>query len=163
MKNFKIRRDLSIKAYGRDLFRIEATQDIKERGVKKGDIGGYIEKEENLYGNAWVFGNARVYGNAEVYGNARIFGNARVFDDAEVCGDEINKRSDVYNITANSQYDITITPLFMKIGCQWHTQKAWFNFTDVEIRKMDGETAVEWWRQWKPILMAICGLRGDNK
>lgn len=42
--------------------------------VNEGDLGGWIEKEENLsqYGDAWVFGNASVYGDARVSGNARI-------------------------------------------------------------------------------------------
>ncbi|PWE86719.1 phage related protein, partial [Eubacterium ramulus] len=36
--------------------------------VKVGDLGGWIEKEENLSHeeNAWVYGNAKVYDNAKV-------------------------------------------------------------------------------------------------
>ena len=36
--------------------------------VKEGDLGGWIEKEENLSqeGSTWVYGNATVYGNAEI-------------------------------------------------------------------------------------------------
>ena len=36
--------------------------------VKVGDLGGWLEKEENLAqeGKAWVWGNAKVWGNAEV-------------------------------------------------------------------------------------------------
>ena len=42
--------------------------------VVAGEIGGWIEKEENLSqsGNAWVSGNARVSGNASVSGNADV-------------------------------------------------------------------------------------------
>ena len=56
--------------------------------VSAGDLGGWIEKEENLNqeGNAWVSGNARVFGNAEVSGDAWVFGNAEVSGDAEVSG-----------------------------------------------------------------------------
>ena len=38
--------------------------------IKKGEIGGWIEKKENLdtAGNAWVSGNAWVYGDACVSG-----------------------------------------------------------------------------------------------
>ena len=39
---------------------------------KRGDKGGYIEKIENLSGNAWVYGDARVSGSARVYGNAWV-------------------------------------------------------------------------------------------
>ena len=42
--------------------------------VVAGEIGGWIECEENLSqsGNAWVSGNARVYGDARVSGDARV-------------------------------------------------------------------------------------------
>ena len=42
--------------------------------VKVGDLGGWIEKEENLSHeeNAWVYGDAEVCGNAKVYGNANM-------------------------------------------------------------------------------------------
>lgn len=56
-----------INAAGKKLFRIKALVDIEEYGVKKGDLGGWIEKEDNLSqsGNAWIFGEARVYGDAD--------------------------------------------------------------------------------------------------
>ena len=57
--------------------------------VKIGDLGGWIEKEENLSheGKAWVWGNAKVCGDAKVWGNAEVCGDAKVCGDAEVCGD----------------------------------------------------------------------------
>ena len=56
--------------------------------VKIGDLGGWIEKEENLSheGKAWVCGDAEVWGNAEVCGDAEVWGNAKVCGDAEVWG-----------------------------------------------------------------------------
>ena len=71
---------------GRKLFQIKALVSFGD--VKEGDLGGYIEKEENLShcGNAWVYGNAKVYGDAEVYGDAKVYGNAWVYGDAEVYG-----------------------------------------------------------------------------
>ena len=68
------------------LHRIRAVKSFSD--VNIGDIGGWIEKEENLSheGNAWVCGNAKVYGNAEVFDNAKVYGNAEVFDNAEVYG-----------------------------------------------------------------------------
>ena len=75
------------------LHRIRAV--VKFGVVNVGDLGGWIEKEENLShdGNAWVYGNAKVWGNAEVWGNAKVwgnaevYGNAKVWGNAEVCGD----------------------------------------------------------------------------
>ena len=42
--------------------------------VKEGELGGLVEKEENLdqSGDAWVSGDARVYGDAWVSGDARV-------------------------------------------------------------------------------------------
>lgn len=68
----------------RKLYRIRATQDLPLHKVKKGDLGGWLEKEENLSENAWVDEYAEVYGNAKVYGNAIIKGNAIVCENAKV-------------------------------------------------------------------------------
>ena len=68
-------------APGRTVKRIRALVAIPSRGVKPGDLGGYIESEKNLAqvsGNAWVSGNAQVYGDARVSGDAWVPGNARV-------------------------------------------------------------------------------------
>ena len=84
--------------FGRKLFQIKALVSFGD--VTAGDLGGYIEKEENLShdgtawvsgdalvsGNAWVSGDALVYGNARVYGDARVYGNARVSGNALVYG-----------------------------------------------------------------------------
>jgi len=50
--------------FGVTLNRIRAVTAIAALGIAAGDLGGWIEREENLqvYGNAWVYGNARVYG-----------------------------------------------------------------------------------------------------
>lgn len=71
---------------GRTLFRIRALKDFLD--VKAGDLGGWIESENNLSHSSysWVYNNAMVYGNAMVSDNARVFGNARVSDNAQVSG-----------------------------------------------------------------------------
>ena len=71
---------------GRTLKRIRALIAITAVGVLPGQLGGYIEHENNLshYGNAWVSDNARVSGNARVYGDAWVYGNAWVYGDAWV-------------------------------------------------------------------------------
>jgi len=79
---------------GHILFRIRAL--ISFGNVSRGDLGGWIEREENLsqvYGDAWVYGDAQVSGNARVYGDARVsgdawvYGDARVYENAWVSGD----------------------------------------------------------------------------
>ena len=51
---------------GTTLFQIKAEKDFGD--VSKGDLGGYIEKEDNLsqHGNAWIYGNARVSGKLKI-------------------------------------------------------------------------------------------------
>jgi predicted acyltransferase (DUF342 family) len=58
------------------------------RYLDTGELGGYIESEENLSqeGNARVSDNACVFGNALVSDNAEVFGNALVYDNALVFG-----------------------------------------------------------------------------
>ncbi len=65
---------------GRKLHRIRALRDFND--VKAGDLGGFIEKEENLSheGNCWVYNNAKVYDNAIIYGNAEIYGCAVIYN-----------------------------------------------------------------------------------
>lgn len=86
MKKFELTAD-RIEEKGVTLHRIKALIDFGD--VKAGELGGYVEKEENLsqYGNAWVYRHAKVFGNACVYGNAWVYDNAQVHGDAYVYGD----------------------------------------------------------------------------
>lgn len=111
-KKYKLLEKDTIKpyqAYPIILFRIEAKSEFGT--VKKGDKGGYIQKEDNLSaaGNAWIYDNARVEGdarvsdNAQVYGSAnvsecaQVYGNAKVYENAQVYGDaQIKDNAQVY-------------------------------------------------------------------
>lgn len=83
------------------LNRIRAVVDIPEADVKKGDIGGWVEKEENLSGNAWVYDDSKVYGEAKVYDNAKIKGGSEVRDSAKVFGDVNIKNKSVVKYHAS--------------------------------------------------------------
>jgi ATP-dependent protease ClpP protease subunit/carbonic anhydrase/acetyltransferase-like protein (isoleucine patch superfamily) len=76
--------DDTIKHWGKTLYRIKALEDFSD--IKKGDLGGYIEKESNLSqkGDCWVYHDAQVYGDAMVFENARVYGTAKVFGKAQV-------------------------------------------------------------------------------
>ena len=82
----------TIEIDGTILHRIKALKDFSD--VKAGDLGGWIEKEDNLSqsGDAWIGGDAKVYSDAVVFGNARVdenavvFGQAKVYDNARVDG-----------------------------------------------------------------------------
>ena len=90
MKNMEKKYEL-IPSDKEGLYRIKALKDFGN--VKKGDIGGYIQSENNLsqYDDCWIYGNAIVCGNAQVCykakvcDNARVWGNARVRNNAQVC------------------------------------------------------------------------------
>ncbi|HFU3860537.1 TPA: polymer-forming cytoskeletal protein [Streptococcus suis] len=86
-KKYELVLDDTISFWGWKLFRIRAL--ISFGSVEAGDLGGYIEKEENLShdDNAWVSGDAKVWGNAWVSGNAKVCGDAEVSGDAKVWGD----------------------------------------------------------------------------
>ena len=79
--------NIAIEFNGVTLHRIKALKDFSD--VKAGDLGGWVEKEDNLsqIGDAWIGGDAKVYGMAKVYGRAKVFGKAKVHDNAAVCDD----------------------------------------------------------------------------
>ena len=85
MKKYKLTQN-SIEIDNRTLYQIRAFKDFGF--VKKGDLGGFIESENNLNhdGNCWISGNAKVYGNVWVSENAQIYENARAYGKAEVSG-----------------------------------------------------------------------------
>jgi hypothetical protein len=56
--------------------------------------------------------------------------------------------------TLTNKYFIIVTTSHIKIGCKSHTKEQWDKFTDAEISQMDNG-ALEWWKIWKPILMAM--------
>ena len=66
-KKYELTNETKTLAGGTVLHRIRALRDIPRFGVKAGELGGFVEGENNLSqdGDAWVFDNAEVYGNAD--------------------------------------------------------------------------------------------------
>ena len=85
-KKFELTDKFVFNTFGIKLFQIKCTKSFKY--AKEGDLGGYVEKDENLdqESDAWVSGNARVSGDAWVSGDAQVSGNAQVYGDARVSG-----------------------------------------------------------------------------
>ena len=83
------------------LHRIRAT--VAFGIVEVGDLGGWIEKEENLSheGKAWVWGNAKVCGDAEVFSASHVL----------VIG-AIGSRNDFTTFYRDKDNEITV-----KCGC----------------------------------------------
>ena len=81
--------------------RIRALIDIPEIGVKAGDLGGFVESEENLsqtgncwifdsaiaMDNAWVMDNSQMYGDSQIWDNAKMHGDSQIWDNAKMHGD----------------------------------------------------------------------------
>lgn len=86
-----------VQVSGIKLYRIKALKDFAS--VRAGDLGGYIEKEENLSQN----GDAKVYDNARVYSRLPVFFGTRY----------------VVNPIPNKG------KLEIRIGCQTHTYEKW--------------------------------------
>ncbi len=72
--------------WGHTLYRIRALKDFGT--VKAGDLGGFIESENNLSqdGLCWVADNAKVFGDARIFADAVVEDDAQVFDKAWVSG-----------------------------------------------------------------------------
>ncbi|WNN12473.1 UDP-3-O-(3-hydroxymyristoyl) glucosamine nacyltransferase [Chryseobacterium phage MA9V-2] len=104
-KTFELIKDGSIKHAGRTLYKIKALVDIPNHGVNAGDIGGWVESENNLQSDeAWIGDAAMVYGDAvvsekalvtefaqvsgfaEIKGFAKVQGNAKISDKARIWG-----------------------------------------------------------------------------
>ena len=98
MKKYELTEE-TVTVHGKTLHRIKAVRGFES--VQAGELGGYIEKEENLShsDNAWVYGNAWVCDNAKVTGNAEVSGNAWVCDDVSVTGNaEISSNAEISNM-----------------------------------------------------------------
>ena len=99
-KKYKLTEE-TLKIYGHVLHRIMALRDFGD--VRKGDIGGWVENEDNLShdDDCWVYNNVRVYEEARVYGVAEVYGEARVYGNAQVCGNAVIKKMSDYIVFRN--------------------------------------------------------------
>jgi hypothetical protein len=100
MEQVKAKYKLGERDEATGFYRIIALRDIPRHGVRAGDVGGFVAREENLSqdGDAWIEGDARVFddalvcgealisGSARIYCTSRVYGNARVYDKARVHG-----------------------------------------------------------------------------
>jgi len=126
MKHFKLTSEFIIHNDIK-LYRIELI--INCKWGKIGDKGGFIEKEENISGNAWVYGDALVCGDAQVYGDARVYGDAwvsgdaRVYGDAQVYGDAW--KFSPLQIQGSRHFVNECKKGYLKIGCFEMTFAEW--------------------------------------
>lgn len=135
--------DEAITVYSRTLYRIRALREIARYGIKAGELGGYIEREENLsqHGDCWVYGdavvngnawvsdnavvteNAAVSGDAWIYGNSVVRGNARISDHIQLSGG-VWENAPIY-IRGTRWSCNAAAPDKLCIGCLIHTHDDW--------------------------------------
>ena len=88
MKKYEFTGETVVVEDGSTLRRIRSLRDFGKgsHSVAKGELGGWIESEDNLSheGNCWVCGEAQVSGNAKVSRNAYVGGRAIICDNATV-------------------------------------------------------------------------------
>ncbi len=100
---------------GCNLHRIKALKDFSD--VKKGDLGGWVESEDNLSqeGNCWLYGNSKVCANGLVKKNAIVKGissimnNSIISGNAELYGNVVTSSRTRISGNAELNGDITIT------------------------------------------------------
>lgn len=82
---------------GRTLHRIRSLLNFEY--VKAGDLGGWIEYEDNLShdGDCWVYDEAKVFGGAKVFGDAKISASVEVCGKVNIYGEtEISGEARIY-------------------------------------------------------------------
>ena len=69
---------------GHTLHRIKALRDFGD--IRKGDIGGYVENENNLShkGNCWIYDDAKVMDDSIMYDYSRICDKSELHDDSRM-------------------------------------------------------------------------------
>ena len=84
INKYTILQDVTMEHANRTLYRIKALRDFGY--VKAGDIGGWVESEDNLsqYGHCWIYDDAKVYDKARISNNAQIRSFAEISGSAKV-------------------------------------------------------------------------------
>lgn len=75
---YEILKESPVEFSGRTLYRIRAARDFGE--VKKGDIGGLVEDDNNLsqIGDCWLFDDAKAFNGAYIGGGLKMRGSSEI-------------------------------------------------------------------------------------
>ena len=83
---FELTGERKINKQGVRLYRIRATRDITARGVRAGDLGGWVSSTHTTTGELRIAKDAWVSHEAEIFEDACVTDSARVGGHARVCG-----------------------------------------------------------------------------
>jgi uncharacterized protein YjbI with pentapeptide repeats len=123
---------------------------LRVADLSRADLSG-----ANLYGAD--LSRADLSG-ANLYGADLRGAKTTLSDDTEIEFGEIIS-------TLQNKYFIIVATSHIEIGCKRYTREQWEKFSDEEISQMDNG-ALEWWKIWKPILMAMyetMGAKNESK
>ena len=86
MKKYELTEETITINENKTLYRIRALKDFSD--VKAGDLGGYVESENNLsqFGNCWIYNKAKVFDKSKVYDDAWVGGTALIGGSSGVGG-----------------------------------------------------------------------------
>lgn len=119
----------TVKKHNKKLFQIKALRDFSN--VKKGDLGGYIEKEANLShsGDCWVYqwacirdnaklsNDAKISGVVEMSGNAKVLNNATMLDWATITDNAVMLNSSTMSEYATAKDNALMKDYTVLTGC----------------------------------------------
>lgn len=81
--------------------------------------------------------------------------------DVKSMSDTIGNRNKIKGMQIE-RYTVTYDAVYLQIGCQRHIIERWREFSDAQIRAMDGEDALAWWAKWKPVIFQIIEMSPAN-
>jgi uncharacterized protein YjbI with pentapeptide repeats len=119
--------------------------DLRDANLSGADLSGADLRDANLSGAD--LSGANLSGADLRDANLR---NANLFG--------ANGVNDYVKCIQIDTYPITYTAEMIKIGCQRHTHQEWADFTDAQIRAMDGTKALAWWGKYKGWLFQTIAL-----
>ena len=124
---------------------------LRGANLYSADLYGANLRGANLYGANLRGANlsgANLY-SADLYGanlrGADLYG-------ANLDGEKLTKSP---LVVTGLRYWCLISDEYMRLGCKRFTHEEWAGFSDDEIDEMDS-CALEFWRQWKEPLLAMC-------
>ncbi len=169
-KHFKLTSETKVNRFGVKLYRIEALIDFEH--AKAGDRGGWVEKEDNLTGRAWITDEAEAFNDAVVAGNALMLGSSMAYDKAEVSGNarmlgdsralkwaRVRNGSRLYGgmqasrkvVYSDHIWPLTLSDNHITYGCAAKTISEW-------VEWLDSDEVIQtprWSKKFKLIEMAL--------
>lgn len=67
----------------------------------------------------------------------------------------VGNSKEIKSIFISEIYQITYTSAILQIGCEQHKIDGWWKFKDEEIKEMDGDVALSFWRNNKDFIKDV--------